>query len=85
MSEKIEIIICLGSSCFARGNRKTVDAIQSYIHKHNLDEKVILSGGHCFGDCTKGPVIKINKIIYENVDSLNIFDILSKELDELEK
>jgi len=84
MAEKIEIIICLGSSCFARGNRKTVEAIQSYINKHNLGDKVTLGGGHCFGHCNKGPIIKINKKIFENVDAMNVFDILSKELEELD-
>jgi len=81
MPNKTEITICLGSSCFARGNKKTLEAIQSYINKHKLTEKVFLNGGHCFGHCNKGPIIKVNKTIYENVDSLNVLDILAKELD----
>lgn len=80
MAEKIEITICLGSSCFARGNKKIIEIIQSYIKTHDLAERVILNGGHCFGHCNKGPIVRINKKIYENVDSMNVFDILAKEL-----
>lgn len=82
MSEKTNIIICLGSSCFARGNKRTVMAIQDYIAKHNLDDKVELSGGHCFGHCDKGPVIKINDKFYEKIDPNNVIDILSKIIEE---
>jgi NADH:ubiquinone oxidoreductase subunit E len=79
MGEKVEITICLGSSCFARGNKKIINVIQSYITAHQLEDRVFLNGGHCFGDCSKGPIIRINKKIYENVDALSVFDILAKE------
>lgn len=81
MSSKTNITICLGSSCFARGNKKAVASIQAYIAEHNLSEKVNLSGGHCFGHCDKGPTIKINDTFYENIDPDNIIDLLAKELD----
>ncbi|MDA3890271.1 MAG: (2Fe-2S) ferredoxin domain-containing protein [Salinivirgaceae bacterium] len=81
MIEKTEITICLGSSCFARGNKKTVAAIQTYIEEHNLAEKVNLRGGHCFGNCDKGPTIKINKKFFENIDPANIIDILASEIE----
>lgn len=82
MNEKYDIIICLGSSCFARGNKKTVQAIETYIKEHNLVDKVFFHGGHCFGNCENGPILKINKKIFENVDHLNVIEILSKEIEE---
>jgi len=80
MFDKTEIIICLGSSCFARGNKKTVQAIEAYLNEHNLKEQVYFHGGHCFGNCDKGPILKINNTFYEKVDPMNVIDILSKEL-----
>ncbi len=82
MSQKIEIIICLGSSCFARGNKKTVQAINSYIKEHNLTERVYFHGGHCFGNCEKGPIVKINDKFYESVDHISIIDILAREIED---
>lgn len=80
MAEKIELNICLGSSCFARGNKKIVHAIQSYIEEHELQDNVMLKGGHCFGHCAKGPILKVNDKIYENVNYLDVIDILAKEI-----
>jgi NADH:ubiquinone oxidoreductase subunit E len=31
MEEKINITICLGSSCFARGNNKNLEFVQEYL------------------------------------------------------
>ncbi|PLX24940.1 MAG: electron transport complex protein RnfG [Salinivirgaceae bacterium] len=81
MPEKKEITICLGSSCFARGNKKTLQVIQKFIQDHNLEQHVFFHGGHCFGHCEKAPILRINKRIYEQVDSLNVIDILSDEFE----
>ncbi len=81
---KTEITICLGSSCFARGNKKTVQVIDSYIREHNLTDKVYFHGGHCFGYCEHGPIIKINDKMFQNVDHIKIIEILARELENLE-
>ncbi len=40
MDHKKEIVICLGSSCFARGNKQTVKIIQDYLKNNNLEKDV---------------------------------------------
>jgi NADH:ubiquinone oxidoreductase subunit E len=60
MSNKVDITICLGSSCFSRGNRDLVSFVQDYIADNNLHERTNFKGGHCFGACNKGPVVLIN-------------------------
>lgn len=76
----LEITICLGSSCFARGNKKTVKLIQDFIKENKLEAKVHFKGNHCFGDCSRGPVIQINEKIYEQVDSERALEILQKSI-----
>lgn len=78
---KKEITICLGSSCFARGNKKTVKLIDDWIKEKKLENKVSFKGAHCFCNCENGPSIKIDNKAYQNINSDNIFDILSKEFD----
>jgi NADH:ubiquinone oxidoreductase subunit E len=68
----------MGSSCFSRGNNKTLKVIQNYLKEHQLAGEVVLKGNHCFGDCSKGPVVKINDHLYENIDSDNILELLEK-------
>ena len=75
-----EIKICMGSSCFSRGNRQTLHLIQLYLKEHQLDRDVILKGNHCFGECSEGPQVKIGSKVYEEVTSENILEILENEL-----
>jgi len=80
MDKRAEIIICLGSSCFARGNKATLKAIMKFLDDHELKNKVNFHGGHCFGNCAEGPNISINGKMYTGVDENGIIDILTNEL-----
>jgi len=44
MGEKapIKINVCMGSSCYARGNRDNVEIIQAYLKEKGLDTQVEL-------------------------------------------
>ena len=77
---KKEIKICLGSSCFSRGNKTTLQVIQKYLKDHGLERDVILKGMHCFNNCSAGPVMKIGNKLYEQVSSETVLEILESEL-----
>lgn len=78
MQNRTVIEICMGSSCFSRGNGKTLQAIQAYLKENQLESDVVLKGNHCFSDCSKGPIVKIGDTIHEQVNSSNILEILEK-------
>ncbi|MGW8315154.1 MAG: NAD(P)H-dependent oxidoreductase subunit E [Bacteroidales bacterium] len=73
---KKEITICMGSSCFSRGNKRTLPLIQSYLKHHHLEEEVVLKGNHCFSRCSEGPVLKIEGRIYTQVSGDRITEIM---------
>lgn len=75
-----EIRICLGSSCFARGNKEMVKEVEAYLHRHHLDEKIVLKGSHCLGNCADGPNISINGQITGHIDKSNIIKMLDEKL-----
>lgn len=77
MTEKIEITICLGSSCFSRGNGKTLQAINKYLEENKLKDKVFFHGELCTGNCAKGPILKVGDQMYEEVDPDSVVDILN--------
>jgi NADH:ubiquinone oxidoreductase subunit E len=79
MTAITELVICLGSSCFARGNKKILETIQQYIKDNQLEGRVKFRGNHCFGKCNKGPVLKIGDNFYEQVSEANIHEILNRE------
>lgn len=79
MNTITEVVICLGSSCFARGNKKILESIQQYIKDNQLEGKVKFRGNHCFGKCNKGPILKIGENIYEQVSEDKLKEILDNE------
>lgn len=79
MAQKIEMQICLGSSCFSRGNRDVVAYIREYLRKNHLEDKIVFRGARCMDLCSKGPNLKINEKIIEEVTLSKIENILEKE------
>ena len=78
-----EIEICLGSSCFSRGNKEIKRSIDDFLQNNSLTNKVKFKGAHCFGDCNLGPLIRINGKAYERVNSSNIHLILNEAFQDL--
>jgi NADH:ubiquinone oxidoreductase subunit E len=79
MANRIEMQICLGSSCFSRGNKDVVMFIREYLRKNHLDDKVVFKGARCMGRCSNGPSLTINGEILEGVTLSKIEAILEKE------
>lgn len=72
----IEIKICMGSACFARGNDKNAEIIEQFIKDNNLDAKIELIGARCENQCADGPNIYINDEKIGNIDEGKIKQIL---------
>ena len=72
------IKVCMGSSCFARGNAKNLQIIQNFLEQHDIDAEVELSGLRCCNQCAAGPNITIDNVTYHGVDSGTLLDILEK-------
>ncbi len=64
---KLEITICMGSSCFARGNSDNLEFLENYIKENKLESKIELVGSRCEGKCEDGPNIIINGKEYKQV------------------
>ena len=79
MAQKIEMQICLGSSCFSRGNRDVVMYIKEYLRKNHLDDRIVFRGTRCMSLCSNGPNLKINERIIEGITISAIEGILEKE------
>jgi NADH:ubiquinone oxidoreductase subunit E len=83
MLRKRKIQLCLGSSCFARGNHELIPLINRYISKNNLSDKVEFAGDHCFSKCSEGPNLYIGTHLFQRVNKANIVQILDQELADL--
>lgn len=74
------ITICMGSSCFSRGNNRNIEVIQSYLGTRTLPPGVELSGHLCQGHCKSGPNVSINGKMYHEVDPIVIIGLLNHYL-----
>lgn len=70
----------MGSSCFSRGNKKTVGFIQNYLKEKGLSDDIVLKGAHCMGSCDKGPLVEIDgELIHYSTEAM-LQDILDSKL-----
>ena len=73
-----EIKICMGSSCYARGNDENIETLENYINEHKEDSKIELIGLRCTNKCEKGQIIIINGKEYCNISYLELKKILEE-------
>ncbi|MGE5354218.1 MAG: (2Fe-2S) ferredoxin domain-containing protein [Acidobacteriota bacterium] len=71
------IVICMGSSCFSRGNNKNLEVIKEFLRANNLNLKVEISGNLCEDKCNKGPNVRINGKLYSFVDPSSLVELLN--------
>lgn len=79
---KLNISVCMGSSCFARGNSSNLEFIENYIKENKLEAEIDLSGSRCEGKCVSGPNMIINGVEYTEVDEDKLKEILDKLMSE---
>lgn len=75
------ITVCMGSSCFDKGNSSNAEYIIRFIEEHNLQEKIEVSGCLCRNACTLGPNIRGNNKLISGISEQAIVDIIVKELE----
>lgn len=74
---KLNITVCMGSSCFARGNAQNLEFIENYIKENGLEAEIELSGARCEGKCATGPNVIINGTEYNEVNEDKLKEILT--------
>ncbi|MGD2034081.1 MAG: (2Fe-2S) ferredoxin domain-containing protein [Bacteroidales bacterium] len=84
MLNKRKIILCLGSSCFARGNQEIIPLIKKYIARKCLEDKVMFIGDHCMHNCSEGPNMYIGERLFEKISKENIEKLLDEGLKDLQ-
>ncbi|MBI9021140.1 MAG: (2Fe-2S) ferredoxin domain-containing protein [Verrucomicrobia bacterium] len=74
--ELASITVCMGSSCFARGNGDNLEVIEQYLAENNVRARVELTGSRCEGLCAEGPNLIVNGRPFQKVDRGMLLDLL---------
>ena len=79
---KIRLEICMGSSCFRRGNRLTLPAVRDFVEQNGLEDAVEIEGRLCSELCSEGPVIVVNDSRHDGVHTDMLKDMILRILEE---
>jgi NADH:ubiquinone oxidoreductase subunit E len=77
---KKSVIICMGSSCFSRGNKRNIEVITQYLERHMTAGGIDFKGHLCEGKCSSGPNLSINGADYHSIDPVMVADLLQKHI-----
>jgi NADH:ubiquinone oxidoreductase subunit E len=72
----VEIVVCLGSSCFARGNSENLAIINKHIQSRGLNASVRLTGRLCQDQCKQGPNVMIGGELYHGITAAKLRELL---------
>ena len=74
----VEIVVCLGSSCFARGNSENLAIINQSVQGNGLNATVRLTGKLCQDQCKQGPNLSIGGETHHGVTAAKLRELLQK-------
>ncbi|MDR3738831.1 MAG: NAD(P)H-dependent oxidoreductase subunit E [Terracidiphilus sp.] len=73
----VEIVVCHGTSCFARGNSENLAIVKSFAQCHG-DVAVRLSGKLCQNQCADGPNLLIGGKLHHGVTAARLLELLQR-------
>jgi NADH:ubiquinone oxidoreductase subunit E len=76
--EAHEIVVCMGSSCFARGNRRTLEAIRESVARLNVQARVLVKGCLCEGACREGPHVRVDGVRHDGVNPAGARELIER-------
>jgi len=74
----VDIVVCLGSSCFARGNSEILAVLQQYEQSKGPNASVRLAGCLCQDQCKQGPNLKIDGEFHHNITADRLRELLQQ-------
>ena len=74
----VKIEICMGSSCFSRGNNRNIEVIQQHLAAREGVASGALVGHLCLGHCKSGPNVTIDGQPFHAVDPTAIAGLLRR-------
>lgn len=74
----VEIVVCLGSSCFARGNSENLAILNQHVQSHGLSASIRLTGKLCQDECKQGPNLTIGGKFYHGVTAAQLRELLQQ-------
>jgi NADH-quinone oxidoreductase subunit G len=83
VNEKLQVCICVGTSCYLRGSQKLMQKLIEYVRDNGLEDKVDVRATFCFENCDKGPSVKVGQIEHSKCTYEMLVAEMSKQLSKI--
>jgi NADH-quinone oxidoreductase subunit G len=80
-SRKVEVGVCLGTSCFLRGSDQILRGLVRETEEHGIERNVDIRASFCFEQCDRGPTVVIDGERIERCTFEQARDALGAALD----
>lgn len=77
----MEIRLCMGSSCFARGNAQLLDFLELYAEKNKHALNLDLCGCLCQERCGEGPNLFLDGVLHSHMTLSKLKNLLGETED----
>jgi len=67
MTEKLEVRVCVGSSCHIRGGTRTLRAFEALVGEAHLGDRIDLRADLCLENCLEAPNVVVGGEIHGGV------------------
>ncbi len=68
----VYVQICVGSSCHLKGTPQLVELLQNAVAAGGLEDKVMLMGSFCSGQCNRtGVTVTVNDTVHTGITPAN--------------
>ncbi len=75
-NDPVDVVVCLGSSCFARGNGQNLAVVEEYLLHHGMQSSVRVKGCLCQDECKRGPNLVVHGEHLHEIDPARLREIL---------
>ncbi len=65
-AEKVQVSVCVGTSCFVRGSQTLLKRLADYVEDRDLDDTVEIQATFCFEHCQRGPTVRVGREVFEH-------------------
>jgi len=79
----IELVVCMGSACFSRGNLRTLDLVQRWLRDQGLEGEVQVTGTLCQDRCRTGPNVTVQGECFCGLEPRAVLELLEERLGRL--
>jgi NADH:ubiquinone oxidoreductase subunit E len=83
-NDPLEIVVCYGTACFARGNSENLAILNKYVQNPESNATLRLTGRLCQGQCMEGPNLMIRGKLHHGVTAARLHELLHQQGTQLE-